>query len=325
MELQFKKIADYFTGERVDSYLIIKKADLKTTNSNGKKFLDFTLSDATGEINAKLWDVPVDMETMFEPNMLVKIRGMVTSYNNKDQLKIERIRKVVESDGVDPSEMVACAPIHPRVMFEEILNSYIRPMNQPDIRTITEKIFADLEEELMYYPAAKSNHHAIRSGLLYHILTMLKLGRAIVSIYPHLDGDLVSAGIILHDLCKIEEMDASELGIVRDYTVPGTLLGHISLGVENIGRVGRELGADEEIIMLLQHMILSHHYEPEYGSPVRPMFPEAELLHHIDIIDARMYDMKNIQDELLPGTLSSFIPRLDRRKIYKPNYRHQED
>lgn len=324
MELKFKKIDEYITGERVDSFLVIKRVDLKTTNSNGKKYLDFLLGDATGDISAKLWEVPFELEGLFEANMVVRVRGMVTNFNNQPQLKIERIRLSTEEDPVDPADLVESAPLEPEYMYGEILSRYIEGLDNIDMKLIVERLFRENEEKLMYYPAAKRNHHAIRSGLLYHVLTMLQLADQMMEVYPFLNHDLLVSGIILHDMAKLVEMNASEIGIVREYTIPGTLLGHISIGVGDIGRVGREVGASEEIIMMLQHMVLSHHYEPDYGSPVKPMFPEAEMLHYIDLIDARMYDMKRIQSGLEPGTLSDFVLSLDRRRIYRPEFDQEE-
>ncbi|KAF5078718.1 OB-fold nucleic acid binding domain-containing protein [Proteiniclasticum sp. QWL-01] len=324
MELLYKKINDYQVGERVDSFLIIKRVDLKTTNSNGKKYLDFILGDATGEITAKLWEVPPELEGFFEANMVVRVRGMINLYQNQLQFKIERIRLRNDEDPVDPADLVPSAPLEPEYMYGQILTKYIEGLENIDMKLIVERLFRENEEKLMYYPAAKRNHHAIRSGLLYHVLTMLQLADVITQVYPFLNHDLLVSGIILHDMAKLVEMDASDIGIVREYTIPGTLLGHISIGLEQIGRVGREVGASEEVVMLLQHMVLSHHYEPEYGSPVRPMFPEAEMLHHIDMIDARMYDMKKIQEELEPGTLSDFILSLDRRRVYRPEFDQEE-
>lgn len=324
MELLIRKVNEYTIGDRVDSYLIIKRVDLKTTNQAGRKYLDFILGDATGEIVAKMWEVPQDMEGFFEPNMAVRVRGTVTNFNNQPQFKVDRIRLITEEDQVDPSSLVITAPLDPDFMYGEILTRYIETLENLDMKLIVERLFRENEEKLLYYPAAKRNHHAIRSGLLYHVLTMLRLSDAILTVYPNLNRDLIVSGIILHDMSKLEEMDSTDLGIVREYTVPGSLLGHITLGVQNIGRAGREMGASEEVVMLLQHMVLSHHYEPEYGSPVKPMFPEAEMLHFIDLIDSRMYDMKNIQDKLEPGTLSDFIPVLDRRKVYKPDLDQDE-
>ena len=136
------------------------------------------------------------------------------------------------------------------------------------------------------------------------------------SVYEFLNSDLIYAGVILHDLAKINEMDSNELGVVNDYTLEGSLLGHITQGIKEVEIVGRELGADKTTIVLLQHMILSHHYEPEYGSPVKPMIPEAEILHYLDIIDARMYDMKRVTNETEVGQFSERLWSLENRSVY---------
>ncbi|MBR0576857.1 HD domain-containing protein [Proteiniclasticum sp. BAD-10] len=318
MELQSKKIANLEVGDRVDCYFIIKRVDLKTTNSKDKKYLDFIFGDKTGEISAKLWEVSKEQEDLFHESEMVKVRGTVTSYMNNTQFKVERIRLVTEADAVNPADFVESAPMEDTVMYGEITN-YVRAMKDQEIARVVLAILEEKQEKLMYYPAAKRNHHSIRSGLLYHVLTMLKLGEAIAAVYPAVNRDLLFAGIILHDLEKINEMDSSELGIVKEYTVEGTLLGHITLGVKNVERVAAEKGLSQEKRLLLEHMILSHHYEPEYGSPVKPMFLEAELLHHIDMIDARVFDFTSAVRDLEPGTFSDYIFSLDRRRIYRPD------
>ena len=193
-------------------------------------------------------------------------------------------------------DFVQSAPHNSQWMYNEVLK-YLEKIDNTDINIIAETILEAKKEKLMYYPAAKSNHHAIRGGLLYHTLTMLKLGEKLLEVYPQLNKDLLFGGIILHDIAKVEEMDANELGIVSDYNLEGKLLGHIIQGIKEINKVGEEVGAQPEIILLLEHMVLSHHYEPEFGSPKKPLIPEAELLHFLDLIDARMYDM--IQHYLL--------------------------
>ena len=135
-----------------------------------------------------------------------------------------------------------------------------------------------------------------------------------------MNKELLFAGIILHDIEKTEEMNSSELGIVSTYTVEGQLLSHLIQGITLVDRVSSKVGASSEIRMLLQHMILSHHYEPEYGSPIKPMIIEAELLHYIDVIDARMYDMKKILDGVDEGNFSERIFSLNNRKVYKPKF-----
>ncbi|WP_312711005.1 3'-5' exoribonuclease YhaM family protein [Proteiniclasticum ruminis] len=319
MEFSSKKIRDLAVGDRVDCYFIIKRVDLKTTNSNDKKYLDFIFGDKTGEISGKLWEVPQDVETYFTEGDLVKVRGTVTSYMNNNQFKVDRIRKASDEDGVIPEDFVESAPLKNTDMLRDI-EGYLQRIEDQDIHQVVRMALEEKKEKLMFYPAAKRNHHAIRSGLLYHVLTMLKLGDQISKVYPAVNTDLLFAGIILHDLEKINEMDSSELGIVKEYTLEGNLLGHISLGVKNVDRICDRLNTPEEKRMLLQHMILSHHYEPEYGSPVKPMFLEAELLHHIDMIDARMFDFTLAVRDLEPGAISESIFSLDRRRIYKPTF-----
>ena len=319
MEFSSKKIRDLAVGDRVDCYFIIKRVDLKTTNSNDKKYLDFIFGDKTGEISGKLWEVPQDVETYFTEGDLVKVRGTVTSYMNNNQFKVDRIRKASDEDGVIPEDFVESAPLKNSDMLRDI-EGYLQRIEDQDIHQVVRMALEEKKEKLMFYPAAKRNHHAIRSGLLYHVLTMLKLGDQISKVYPAVNTDLLFAGIILHDLEKINEMDSSELGIVKEYTLEGNLLGHISLGVKNVDRICDRLNTPEEKRMLLQHMILSHHYEPEYGSPVKPMFLEAELLHHIDMIDARVFDFTLAVRDLEPGAISESIFSLDRRRIYKPTF-----
>ena len=148
---------------------------------------------------------------------------------------------------------------------------------------------------------------------------MLKVGSSLVKIYPDVNKELLYAGIILHDIEKINEMDSNVLGIVSDYTTDGKLLGHLIMGIKTIDRITREKNLDLEASLLLQHMILSHHNFPEFGSPKKPMFLEAELLHHIDMIDARVYDFAKIQNELEPGDFSQKVWSLDNRVVYKAN------
>jgi 3'-5' exoribonuclease len=196
----------------------------------------------------------------------------------------------------------------------------IESFSNETIRVITETIFERYHEKLLTYPAAKSNHHSIRGGLLYHIKRMLKVGKSLAMIYDAVDQDLLYSGIILHDIEKINEMDADHLGVVSDYTSEGKLLGHLIMGIKTIDKIAEEKALDQEVSMMMQHMILSHHYEPEFGSPKKPMFLEAELLHHIDIIDARVYDFEEETEKLEVGGFSDPIWTLDRRRLYRSKY-----
>jgi 3'-5' exoribonuclease len=311
-------ISEIEVGKKTEGFYLVKSADCKTTNSNNKKYLDFILGDKTGEINAKLWEVKEEDEKAYSSNMLVKVRGTALAWQNATQLKIEKIRPVTEEDKLSIEDFVPTAPFKADIMLDTILE-YIDKIKNTDMKNIVTNIIEQNMEKLIHYPAAKKNHHAVRSGLLYHVTTMLRAGEKLCEIYTSVNKDLLYSGVILHDIAKIQEMDASELGIVSDYTVEGQLLGHIIQGIKNIEVVGEKVKASKEVVMLLQHMVLSHHYEPEYGSPVKPMIPEAELLHYLDIIDARMYDMSKAAVETKEGEFSDRIWSLENRKVYKPN------
>lgn len=316
--MDLKKINEFKVGEDILGFYLIKEVAVKTT-SNNKNYIDMTLADSTGEINAKLWDITSDQEKKYLQNKMIKVKGIVTEWQGKTQLKIEKIRLAVEKDGVNIEDYIPSAPINPKVMLNEI-SDLIEKIKNNDIKLLVNKIVDDNKDKLLIYPAAKNNHHSIRSGLLYHILRMLKTAEKICEVYPKLNSDLLFAGVILHDMAKIQEMDANELGIVSDYTIEGQLLGHITQGIKNIDRVSRELGIDEEINILIQHMILSHHYEPEFGSPKRPMIPEAEILHYLDIIDARMYDMFNVLENVEENKFSEKVWVLQNRLLYRSNF-----
>ncbi len=316
-EETFHQVKNAKKGMNVTAFLLVKNMNVKTS-SNNKMYGDYTLADATGEINGKLWDV-ADPKECPQIGDIIKVRGLVTEWQGNLQLRMDKFRPLEENDPVTPRDIIPSAPESPEDMLQTI-KEYVQRIKNNDIRTITVRFLKDYAEPIKLHPAALKNHHSIRSGLLYHTTTMLKLADGILNVYDHLDADLVFAGVILHDICKIDEINAGEAGMPTDYTREGLLLGHIAQGVAAIGRVGLELGIDNEILVMLQHMILAHHYEPEYGSPRRPMFPEAEILHYLDMIDTRMYDMKKVMGELGDGEFSQSIWTLHNRKIYKKTF-----
>ena len=165
--------------------------------------------------------------------------------------------------------------------------------------------------------ALNRNHHAEYGGLLYHVKRMLMTGLAVCDIYPILNRDLVAAGVILHDIEKLNEIESNEYGVSPGYSFEGQMLGHIVQGIKLLDRLTEEMGFPREKALMLEHMILSHHYEPEFGSPKKPLFPEAEVLHYLDILDARMFDMEDALNGVEPGSFSDRIWTLDNRRIYK--------
>ena len=151
---------------------------------------------------------------------------------------------------------------------------------------------------------------------MHHTSTMLRMAEKVCEIYDSLDADLLAAGVILHDLCKITEIAADELGMATDYTREGMLIGHLVQGVAELNRLGREMGVKDELLVMLEHMVLSHHDLPEYGSPKPPMFPEAEVLHCLDLMDARIFEMNRALASIQPGSFTERIWSLD-RKLYR--------
>lgn len=310
-----RKLNEYKIGESFMAFFLIRKMECKLTG-NGSKYLDILLGDSSGEMVARMWDCSPEDELQYVENMLVKVKGSVVEWQGKKQIKIEKIRPVTEEDGIDVSEFIPVAPQEPEDMYEELYR-YTLKIEAEKLRELVQLMIAESGERLLLHPAAVQNHHSIRSGLLYHTLTMLKAGEKLLEVYPFLNKDLLFAGTILHDLAKLDEIGANSLGLPSEYTFEGQLLGHIVQGIKGIDRGARKVGLDVETSILLEHMLLAHHYEPEFGSPKKPMIPEAEVLHYLDILDARMFDMQKALSEVQPGEFSDKIWILNNRKLYK--------
>jgi 3'-5' exoribonuclease len=287
--------------------------------SNKKQYLDLLLGDNTGEITAKKWDV-ADTEL---PNLneikvgdIVKVKTQVTEWNGLKQFRISKIRKSVAQDNVDMSDFIRTAPEKSEDMFK-FLEDKVDSMEDMELKTLCNKILSDNKDKLLYYPAAVKNHHAEMGGLLYHMKRMMSMGERYCQVYSILNRDLVLTGVIIHDIEKLNEILSDETGIASGYSFEGQMLGHLVQGVKTIDRLASELGMSKEKAIMLEHMILSHHYEPEFGSPKKPLFPEAEILHYLDIVDARMYDMEEALFGTKPGEFSEKVWTLDNRKLYK--------
>lgn len=311
-----KRIIDLRPKDNVRSYFYVKEADVKTTTTNNK-YMNFILSDKTGDINAKLWDWDEENANRFKAGTIVKVQASVVEWQGQLQMKIEFIGNTLPSDDFKIEDYIPSAPYPAQSMYDYIVNM-IDKINDEDIKKIVRNIYCENKERILVAPAAKKNHHALRSGLLYHTATMLKSAVALSSVYTFLNTDLLFAGVMLHDIGKLFEMEVNELGLVNEYSKEGIMLGHLVQGVAYIAQKAVELGINSEKALLLQHMILSHHYIPEHGSPKAPQFPEAELLHYLDIMDARMYDMNAAYSSTEPGTFSDKIWSLENRSVYKP-------
>ncbi|WP_349409585.1 3'-5' exoribonuclease YhaM [Pseudalkalibacillus sp. SCS-8] len=312
-------IQQYDVGDVFDDYLLIKSAS-KGMTSTGKPFMTLILQDHTGDIEAKLWDSSPEDERLYLPEHIVKVTGDITSYRGKSQLKVKQIRLTNDQDGVNVHDFVETAPIPQEEMIEVITQAMFE-MENPNIQRITRHLVKKHQRAFLDYPAATKNHHDFVSGLAYHVVSMLRLAKSIAQLYPTLDKDLLYAGVILHDLGKTRELSGP---VAPSYTIEGNLLGHITMMVEEIKEAAQELGIEGEEVVILQHMVLSHHSKAEWGSPKPPLVREAEILHYIDNIDAKMNMMDRALSKVAPGEYTERVFALDNRSFYKPLFEKSE-
>lgn len=307
-----KQISSMVPGDRVEGFYILKDAQIKTSNS-GKPFLAATVSDRTGTLDVKAWDYSGPVGMPEDAGKVVKIRGDITEYRGTTQLTVSNIRMALPEDSYDPSLLVPVAPIDQEQTLRQV-QQLVDSLEDRDYRQVAQAMLTRHLDAFKRIPAAKSVHHSFLSGLMMHTANMLRLADFISGLYPQIvDRSLLLTGTLLHDFAKEREFTFSQLGIVTDYSRKGQLLGHLVMGAQEVAALCAELGTPEEKSLLLQHMILSHHGEPDFGAAVRPMFAEAELLSQIDMLDSRM----EIYAETLPnvpaGTFSSRIFALDKR------------
>lgn len=298
----------------VDGFCLIKSID-KKTSSKGDTYLDMTLSDSEGEINAKLWRYNKATHGEYGVNDLVKIRGLITQYNGADQLKIEKIRPVTPEDGVNVSDFVKSADYSGEQMFEELYR-IADGFSDGDLRKIVTAVLDDNRLALLYWPAAFKLHHAVRGGLLLHTLSIVRLAEGVCRVYPFVDRELLISGAILHDIAKLSEFTVADTGIATGYSVNGNLLGHLAMGAMVIDKYAERLNINPKTATLLEHMVLSHHGEPEFGAAVRPMFIEAELLSELDLMDSRIYEMREAVSAAPAEDFSARVWAMDNRKLY---------
>lgn len=306
------------TDDEIQDFFMVKAIAIKI-GSNKKQYLDLVLCDKSGEMTAKKWDVAdTELPSLNEigEGDVIKLKGNVTEWNGMRQLRVLKLRRSVPEDNVELMDYIKAAPERADDMYRFIVDK-AEGMEDEELKKLCLRLLTDHREKLMYYPAAAKNHHAELSGLLYHMKRMLMMAERVCEVYLNLNRDLVAAGVIIHDLEKLNEIEADTLGMASGYSFEGQLLGHLIQGIKSIDRLAEELGIGKEKTIMLEHMILSHHYEPEFGSPKKPLFPEAEILHYLDMIDARMYDMQEALDSTSPGEFSDRIWTLDNRKLYK--------
>ncbi len=299
---------------KVEGFFLVKTVEQKTS-AKGDTYLDFTLGDNSGEINGKLWRYTSSEYGEYNANDIVKIRGTVSEYNGADQLRIENIRIANSSDNVKIEDLVRSSAYSPNEMYDELV-AIAENFSDGELKRLVLTIYGDCKTELLYWPAAYKLHHAIRGGLLLHTLSIVKLCECVCKIYPFIDKDLLMAGAMLHDIAKIDEFVVAETGVASSYSLKGNLLGHIAMGSQKIEEYAKKLEISEQTATLVEHMILSHHGLPEYGAAVKPMFIEAEILSELDLMDSRIYEMRDALLGVNGEGFSHPIWAMENRKLY---------
>ena len=308
-----KMICHMQSGDQVEGFYVLKSAQSRVANS-GKPFLAAVIADCTGTMEAKVWDYagPVGVQ---QEGTVVKVRGTVSEYRGALQLTVDRIRCAEESDDVDLSRLVVTAPINVDQTMDYIHRT-VESIADGDYRAVCRWMLDRHGEALRTIPAAKSVHHSFLSGLLMHTWYMLRQADFLAGLYKDIvDRSLLVAGTLLHDFAKAEEFRFSNLGLVTEYSTKGQLLGHLVMGAQEVALAARELGVPEEKSVLLQHMLLSHHGQPEFGAAVVPMCVESELLSLIDTVDSRMEIYRETMAETPMGDFSKRVFALE-KKIY---------
>lgn len=304
-------------NEEIKIVALISKVTRGTTSNNGQ-YLSITLQDNSGTIEAKKWDASDEDIKSIETGKVIEIEGATYTYGALKSLQVKISNYRILENGDELAEtLVKSAPV-PLDELENTLKEFVLSIKDKDLSSLVKEIYRRHYNKIIIHPAAMSNHHEFRSGLLYHTLSMAKIGDMVCSYYKNLDRDLLISGILLHDIGKIEELTSC---IAPRYTVEGNLIGHISIMAAEIREVSNQLGIQGELPILLEHMILSHHGKREFGSPVLPETREALVLSIIDDMDAKLNTIDKELDKVNEGEFTAFIRALDGRSFYKPHKR----
>ena len=308
-------VARMARGIDIDGFYLLKSASARTT-ATGKPFLSAVLADASGTIEAKFWDYHGPIGSADE-GKAVWVRGSVSDYRGALQVTLSDLRTAKDDDVVDLSRLVPVAPIDREAGYDEV-KALVSTIEDADYRAVCEEMLRRHEAAFRAIPAAKSVHHGFLSGLLMHTLNMLRLADFLSAQYADtVNRSLLLTGTLLHDFAKEQEFTFSELGLVTDYSTKGQLLGHLVMGAQEVAAIAAELDLPEEKATLLEHLILSHHGQPEFGAAVLPQCAEAELLSLVDQIDSRMEIYREVLAPLKAGEFSQRVFALDNRRIYK--------
>jgi 3'-5' exoribonuclease len=283
-------VSDLQDGQAVTSLFMVVVKEIRTSQRSGKSWLELALRDRTGSIPAKMWDNFEALAKTFAADDVVQIRGRVKLYNGQKEMTLEQIVPAAVRD-YDLSDFLAHTKLDIETLYAD-LGAAVAGVKNPSIKKLLESVVTDpaIVPKLKRAPAAMSMHHAFVGGLLEHTVSLIGLGRAVSEHYPELDADVLLAGIVLHDIGKIDELGYER---ATNYTTAGRLLGHITIGTLLVREKIKAIpGFPEPLAILIEHLILSHHGTYEFGSPALPQTREAIALHFLDDMDSKMAAMR---------------------------------
>ncbi|MBO4703554.1 MAG: HD domain-containing protein [Bacilli bacterium] len=306
-----KMISEFTDHDHIEGQFLLGSVS-KGVNATGGSYFSVELRDASGQITAKKWDATLDDEQIYVTGNVINVIGDTNKYRDALQLKILSA-SVVPLEEIDVDRFVKAPPISKEELINKF-NNYVKSIKNEDCQKLLKYMINKFDDKLYNYPAAVSIHHEYSSGLLVHSLTMADIAAMLCPIYDA-DYDLVITGCLLHDMGKIIELEGP---IVYKYSLEGKLLGHISIMCAEIRKAAEELKITSEVPVLLEHMVLSHHGQQEFGSPVMPLTKEALLLSLIDNLDSKMVVVSKATEDLEPGSFSTKVFPLDNRSFYKP-------
>jgi 3'-5' exoribonuclease len=302
-------------GDRLDDFFLVKTARLAETRA-GKPYLTIEVADRSGEIGGPIWDQVTEMQGLCQIGHFVHLSGLVTSYQNKLQLKVDAVRRVERSE-IDPADFtLACD--QDRERLARGLQKLVASVDNPFLKKLLCHFFKKdpFWQRFQDAPAAKGIHHAYLGGLLEHSLSVARIADSMSSHYPGVDRSLLLAGALLHDIGKVDEL-VMNLAVI-EYTPQGRLKGHLVMGSEMVAEAAAHIrDFPSEMLVQLQHLILSHHGRQEFGSPTVPMTTEAFLLSFIDDLDAKMNLMEQLRKKMKePGLQWTEYQRALERYLY---------
>lgn len=314
--METKIIHELKPGDRITAFFILRKKELKFKKDSGDPFAAFELGDKSGRIRGMLWNNAKETAMLFESGDIVKVQGVVTTYDNTNYINIQKIRKAVQQDNVDKEQFLPQIEKDTRMLILRLF-SIIDSLKNSQIKQLLHLIFDDItfKNQFTKYPAAKLWHHNYLGGLLEHTLNVADICDKVLSNYEKINRDVLIAGALLHDIGKVTEFTIE--GFI-DYSDSGRLMGHTVIGSQMVAeKISRISDFSDELANQIQHLILSHHGQKEQGAPVVPMTLEAIVLHCADYLDSQANAfLRIIKNEKEPEKKWSKYVNLIDRFIY---------